>query len=69
MSLWAAVSHYLPGGPNPKAALALVEQVTNLLEVPVDEAPWQGLDPAQRLASAVLPRTIRFPMPKVETPR
>jgi len=27
-SLWAAVPHYLPGGPNPKAARALVEKVS-----------------------------------------
>jgi proteasome assembly chaperone (PAC2) family protein len=26
-SLWAAVPHYLPGGPNPKAARALVDKV------------------------------------------
>lgn len=26
-SLWAAVPHYLPGGPNPKAALALVQTI------------------------------------------
>ena len=26
-SLWAAVPHYLPGGPNPKAALALVQKI------------------------------------------
>jgi proteasome assembly chaperone (PAC2) family protein len=26
-SLWAAVPHYLPGGPNPKAARALVEKL------------------------------------------
>jgi proteasome assembly chaperone (PAC2) family protein len=26
-SLWAAVPHYLPGGPNPKAARALVEKI------------------------------------------
>ncbi|HYZ11226.1 MAG TPA: PAC2 family protein [Actinomycetota bacterium] len=26
-SLWAAVPHYLPGGPNPKAAVALVQKI------------------------------------------
>ena len=36
VSLWAAVPHYLPAGPNPKAALALVERVADLLEVPVE---------------------------------
>lgn len=39
VSLWAAVPHYLPAGPNPKAALALVERVADLLEVPVDTGP------------------------------
>ncbi|MDP8956712.1 MAG: PAC2 family protein [Actinomycetota bacterium] len=36
ISLWAAVPHYLPAAPNPKAALALVERASTLLEVPVN---------------------------------
>jgi predicted ATP-grasp superfamily ATP-dependent carboligase len=36
ISLWAAVPHYLPGAPNPKAALALVRRSTELLGVAVD---------------------------------
>ncbi|MFN2590473.1 MAG: PAC2 family protein [Actinomycetota bacterium] len=36
VSLWAAVPHYLPSGPNPKAALALVERLTALIEMPID---------------------------------
>jgi proteasome assembly chaperone (PAC2) family protein len=36
VSLWAAVPHYLPGGENPKAALALVRRACLLLDVPVD---------------------------------
>jgi predicted ATP-grasp superfamily ATP-dependent carboligase len=39
VSLWAAVPHYLPSGPNPKAALALVERASALLEMPVDTTP------------------------------
>jgi predicted ATP-grasp superfamily ATP-dependent carboligase len=39
ISLWAAVPHYLPVGANPKAALALVEKATALLEVSVDTEP------------------------------
>jgi predicted ATP-grasp superfamily ATP-dependent carboligase len=39
VSLWAAVPHYLPVAPNPKAALALVERVSALLETPVDTVP------------------------------
>ena len=41
VSLWAAVSHYLPGTPNPKAALALARRASALLEVPVDTAPLE----------------------------
>ena len=48
VSLWAAVPHYLPGGPNPKAALALVEKITAFAEVTVEvdtlaraAAAWQ----------------------------
>jgi predicted ATP-grasp superfamily ATP-dependent carboligase len=36
VSLWAAVPHYLPGGPNPRASLALVEKAAAFLGVPVD---------------------------------
>jgi predicted ATP-grasp superfamily ATP-dependent carboligase len=39
VSLWAAVPHYLPAAPNPKAALALVQRVSALLELPVETAP------------------------------
>jgi predicted ATP-grasp superfamily ATP-dependent carboligase len=34
-SLWAAVPAYVPGAPSPKAALALVERASQLLDVPV----------------------------------
>ncbi|HCO03626.1 MAG TPA: carboxylate--amine ligase [Actinobacteria bacterium] len=39
VSLWAAVPHYLPSAPNPKAALALVERTSSLLDIPVDTGP------------------------------
>lgn len=39
VSLWAAVPHYLPAAPNPKAALALVERASTLLGVPVQTGP------------------------------
>ena len=39
VSLWAAVPHYLPAAPNPKAALALVERVAALLGLGVDTDP------------------------------
>jgi proteasome assembly chaperone (PAC2) family protein len=32
-SLWAAVPHYLPGTPSPKAALALIERASDLLNL------------------------------------
>jgi len=34
-SFWAAVPTYVPSAPSPKAALALVERITELLDVPV----------------------------------
>jgi predicted ATP-grasp superfamily ATP-dependent carboligase len=39
VSLWAAVPHYLPAAPNPKAALALVERVSALVGLDVDTEP------------------------------
>jgi hypothetical protein len=33
--LWAAVPTYVPNAPSPKAALALVERVCELLQVPM----------------------------------
>ncbi|MDQ3991574.1 MAG: PAC2 family protein, partial [Actinomycetota bacterium] len=36
ISLWAAVPHYLPAGPNPKAALALVRKLSQVLDVEVE---------------------------------
>jgi proteasome assembly chaperone (PAC2) family protein len=36
VSLWAAVPHYLPAGPNPKAALALVKKVAAVADVSVE---------------------------------
>jgi proteasome assembly chaperone (PAC2) family protein len=38
ISLWAAVPHYAAGGSNPKAALALLEKLSVLLEVPIETA-------------------------------
>ncbi len=39
VSLWAAVPHYLPSAPNPKAALALVRRVAALLRMPLETEP------------------------------
>ena len=41
VSLWAAVPHYLPTAPNPKAALALVRRVSALLSLPVETTPLE----------------------------
>ena len=35
-SLWAAVPHYLPAGPNPKATLALTRKLASFLGLPVE---------------------------------
>jgi predicted ATP-grasp superfamily ATP-dependent carboligase len=35
ISIWAAVPHYLPTAPNPKAALALVRRVSDVLGIDV----------------------------------
>jgi predicted ATP-grasp superfamily ATP-dependent carboligase len=39
VSLWAAVPHYLPSAPNPKAAMALARRVGTLLNMPLDTEP------------------------------
>ena len=36
VSFWAAAPHYIPSGSNPKAAIALVQRVTQFLGVTVD---------------------------------
>ena len=36
LSLWAAAPHYLPGGTNPKVALALLEKLSDVLGVAID---------------------------------
>jgi predicted ATP-grasp superfamily ATP-dependent carboligase len=42
ISIWAAVPHYLPAAPNPKAALALVLRVSGLLEIEVPTEALRG---------------------------
>lgn len=36
VSFWAAIPHYLPQGPNPKATLALISQIEDLLDLSID---------------------------------
>ena len=49
ISLWAAVPHYVGGSPSPKATLALLLRISELLEEPIDpgdlpdeSAAWQS---------------------------
>ena len=42
ISLWAAVPHYLPVAPNPKAALALVQRLSAILHTDVELASLQA---------------------------
>jgi proteasome assembly chaperone (PAC2) family protein len=41
-SLWAAVPHYLAVTPNPRVALALLRQVTDLLGLPAEIEPLEA---------------------------
>lgn len=41
ISFWTGVPHYLPAGPNPRSALALLEKATDFLEISVDTASLQ----------------------------
>ena len=54
-SLWAAVPHYLPGGPNPKAAGALVGTITALTGL---RASTDTLDRAAEAWEAQVTSTI-----------
>ena len=38
-SLWAGLPHYISATPNPRGALALVQKLTALLEIKLDEEP------------------------------
>ncbi len=49
ISLWAAAPHYVVTGPNPKAALALLDALTPVLGLPVEPdglratiGPWEA---------------------------
>jgi predicted ATP-grasp superfamily ATP-dependent carboligase len=42
ISIWAAVPHYLPAAPNPKAALALVLRVSEVLGIEVPTEALRG---------------------------
>lgn len=42
VSFWTGVPHYLPAGPNPRSALALLEKASSFLEISVDASSLQG---------------------------
>jgi predicted ATP-grasp superfamily ATP-dependent carboligase len=39
LSLWAGLPHYIDASPNPRGALALVQALSELLEIDVDQEP------------------------------
>ena len=41
VSLWVGLPHYIAVTPNPRGALALVEKVAELLDLPLDAAPLE----------------------------
>jgi predicted ATP-grasp superfamily ATP-dependent carboligase len=41
LSLWATLPHYVQGSPNPRATLALVRKLTELMPLEVDTAPLE----------------------------
>jgi len=54
-SLWAALPHYINAAPNPRGALALVQSLTALLGIKLDEEPLRREAAAfeQRISSLV----------------
>jgi proteasome assembly chaperone (PAC2) family protein len=43
VSFWAAVPHYVSLAPSPRAALALCDRLSNLLELPIDVAELEAM--------------------------
>ena len=39
MSLWAGLPHYITASPNPRGALALIQKLTAVLDIKIDEEP------------------------------
>ena len=39
VSFWAGLPHYIPLSPNPRGTLALVQQLTRYLDLPLDTGP------------------------------
>ncbi len=42
VSLWAGLPHYISATPNPRGTLALIQKVTQCLEIRIDQDPLQG---------------------------
>jgi proteasome assembly chaperone (PAC2) family protein len=49
VTLWAWVPHYLQGGPSPAAALALLQRLSALIELPIDLSDLERRARAQEL--------------------
>jgi predicted ATP-grasp superfamily ATP-dependent carboligase len=41
VSFWAGLPHYIPLSPNPRGTLALVQQATRYLDLPIDRTPLE----------------------------
>ena len=41
ISLWAGLPHYIDASPNPRGALALLQKLSQLLEIDIDEEPMR----------------------------
>jgi proteasome assembly chaperone (PAC2) family protein len=54
-SLWAAVPHYVSLAPSPRAALALCQRLSGLVEIPIDMSELEGMvaDYTQHVTQAV----------------
>jgi len=54
-SMWAGLPHYVNASPNPRGALALVQKVTNFLDLKVDELPLSkaAADYEERISALV----------------
>ena len=54
-SMWAGLPHYVNASPNPRGSLALVQKVTNFLDLKVDELPLSkaAADYEERISALV----------------
>ena len=62
VTFWAAVPHYVSQPPNPKATVALLRRVEDVLdiEVPLADLPTQA-EEWEQAVTEMTPRTTRSP--------